>query len=123
MIEPLADMPRGTLGFRTTGRVSGDDYREVLLPALRSAVESGDVRMVFEIGPGFEEFELGALAQDARAGLTLGLAHPRAWRRTALVTEVEWVSKAFHMFAWMVPGEARVFGLDGLDEAKAWVAG
>jgi hypothetical protein len=27
------------------------------------------------------------------------------------------------MFAWMIPGEARVFGLGELDEAKRWVAG
>jgi hypothetical protein len=36
---------------------------------------------------------------------------------------VEWISKAFHLFAWMAPGEVMIRGLDGLDEAKAWVAG
>jgi hypothetical protein len=27
------------------------------------------------------------------------------------------------MFLWMIPGEARVFPLAELDQAKAWVAG
>ena len=59
------------------------------------------MRMVFAVGPGFEKFELGALAQDTKAGVTLGLEHPHAWKRTALVTDVDWIAKALHMFAWM----------------------
>jgi hypothetical protein len=90
---------------------------------MTAAVESGEVRMVFQVGPGFDEFELGALAQDAKAGLTLGLGHLRAWKRMALVTDVEWVAKALHMFAWMAPGEVRTFGHDQVEEAKTWVAG
>jgi hypothetical protein len=27
------------------------------------------------------------------------------------------------MFAWMIPGEVRVFGVAELEQAKAWVAG
>lgn len=27
------------------------------------------------------------------------------------------------MFAWLTPGEVKLYELDGLDEAKAWVAG
>jgi SpoIIAA-like len=123
MIEPLDEMPPGTLGFRATGKVTGDEYREVLLPAMRAAAEAGEVRMVFAVGPGFEGFEPGALIEDAKTGLTLGFGHLSAWKRTALVTDVEWISKAFHLFAWMAPGEVMIRGLDGLDEAKSWVAG
>jgi hypothetical protein len=28
-----------------------------------------------------------------------------------------------HAFAWMVPGELKVFGLDELQQAKEWAAG
>jgi hypothetical protein len=122
MIERLDDMPPGTIGFRATAHVSRDDYREVLLPPLRAAARAGEVRMLFAIGPGFEGFEPGALMEDSRAGLTLGIGHPHAWKRTAIVTDVDWITKAIHMFTWLVPGEILVRGLDGLDEAKAWVA-
>jgi hypothetical protein len=123
MIEPLEGMPNGAIGFRATGRVTRDEYREVLLPVMRAAAEAGEVRMVFAIGPGFEEFEPGALVEDTKAGLTLGLGHPRAWKRTAILTDVDWIEKAIHMFGWLTPGEIMVRGLDDLDEAKAWVAG
>jgi hypothetical protein len=123
MIEPLDGMAPGTLGFRATGKVTGDEYREILLPAMRAAAEAGEVRMVFAVGPGFEAFEPGALLEDAKTGLKLGFGHLSAWKRTALVTDVEWIAKAFHMFAWMAPGEVMIRGHDGLEEAKAWVAG
>jgi SpoIIAA-like len=40
-----------------------------------------------------------------------------------VVTDVEWIAKATHMFAWMAPGELNVYPLDQLEDAKAWVAG
>jgi hypothetical protein len=116
-------MPDGTIGFRATGRVTRDEYRDLLLPSMRAAAERGDVRMVFAVGPGFEKFERGALAQDTQAGITLGIGHPRAWTRTALVTDVDWIAKALHMFAWLTPGEVKLYELDGLEDAKSWVAG
>ena len=122
MIERIEEMPAGTIGFRATGRLTREEYVEVLLPEMREAAEAGEVRLLFVIGPGFERFEAGALAEDAKVGLTLGIGHLSAWKRTALVTDVEWVAHAAHMFAWMTPGELLVRDLDGLDEAKAWVA-
>ena len=121
MIEELHDMPVGTIGFRASGHVTRDDYRNVLLPPMRAAAEAGAVRMLFAIGPGFEEFEPGALVEDTKAGVTLAIGHPHAWKRVALVTDVEWIHKAVHMFIWLIPGEIMVRGLGDLEEAKAWV--
>ena len=123
MIEAIQEMPAGTIGFRATGRLTGEEYRDVLLPPMRAAAEAGEVRMLFAIGPGFERFELGALAQDARVGLSLGVGHLHAWKRTAVVTDVDWIVKSIHMFTWLTPGEVRVFDLGELEDAKSWVAG
>ena len=115
-------MPAGTIGFRASGRVTRDEYRGRLLPAMREAAERNEVRMVFAVGPGFESFEPGALAEDTKAGITLGIGHPHAWKRTALVTDVDWIARALHMFAWLTPGEVRLYELGGLEDAKRWVA-
>jgi SpoIIAA-like len=123
VIEPLEDLPAGVIGFRATGHVTRDEYRDVLLPAMREQAEAGEVRLVFAIGPGFEEFEAGAMWEDTKVGVTLGIGHHSAWKRCALATDEEWVAKAFHMFAWMAPGEVETFRLDELDEAKEWAAG
>ena len=123
MIEPLDGMPAGTIGFRATGRVTRAEYRDLLLPAMKAAAEAGEVRMVFAVGPGFDEFEPGALVEDTKVGLTLGIGHLHAWKRTAVVTDVDWIKKAIHMFTWLTPGEVEVFELEQLDEARAWAAG
>jgi hypothetical protein len=122
MVEPLEGMPPGTIGFRATGHVSADEYRDVLLPGIKAAVDGGEVRMVFAVGPGFERFDPGALLQDSKLAVTLGFTHWGAWKRTAVVTDVDWITHSVQMFAWMSPGEVKVYGLDGLDQAKAWVA-
>jgi len=123
VIEPIDGMEPGTIGFRATGRVTRQEYHDTLLPAMKAAAEAGEVRMVFAVGPGFEKFEVGALAEDTKAGMTLGLGHPRSWKRTALVTDVDWITHALHLFAWLTPGEVKAYGLDGLEDAKTWVAG
>lgn len=123
MIEPIDGMQEGTLGFRATGRVSRDEYRDVLLPRMKAAAEAGEVRLVFAIGPDFERFEAGALVEDTKVGITLGIGHPHAWKRTAIVTDVDWVVHAIHLMGWMTPGELMVTGLDDLEAAKTWVAG
>jgi hypothetical protein len=40
-------MAAGTLGFRATGHVTREEYRDLLLPAMKEAAEAGEVRMVF----------------------------------------------------------------------------
>jgi hypothetical protein len=64
MAEALADMPPGTLGFRVAGRLTRDDYAGVLVPPLRSAIESGErLRVLYAIGPELH-MEPGALWED-----------------------------------------------------------
>jgi hypothetical protein len=121
MVEPIEKMPPGTIGFRAVGELTREDYREVLEPALRAAVEAGEVRMLFVVPDKFE-MDTGALIEDAKTGLELGLGHLSAWKRIAVVTDAGWVQRAIKSFGFMVPGEVKVWGLDGLDEARAWVA-
>jgi hypothetical protein len=121
VVEPIEEMPPGTIGFRAVGEVTREDYREVLEPALRGAVERGEVRMLYVVADEFE-MDAGALLEDAKTGLQLGLGHLSAWKRTAVVTDVGWVRRAIKTFAFMAPGEVKVWGLADLDEARSWVA-
>jgi hypothetical protein len=36
------------------------------------------------------------------------------------VTDVDWIAKALHAFAWLTPGEVKLYDLDGLEDAKTW---
>jgi hypothetical protein len=121
MIEQIGEMPTGTIGFTASGKLTRDDYRKVLEPVLRKAAESGEIRMLFVL-TSFEGLEPAAWFDDVKTGLGLGFGHHSAWKRSAIATDVEWVGKAYQMFAWMTPGEVKVYGLDQVNEAKNWVA-
>jgi hypothetical protein len=122
MIERIDGMPAGTVGLRASGKLSKDDYTGVLEPALREGVESGELRLLFVL-TGFDGLEAAAIPEDMKTGLKAWVRDHSAWKRFALVTDVEWVAKAMHMFTWLTPGEVLIRDLDGLEEAKAWVAG
>jgi SpoIIAA-like len=121
MIERIEEMPAGTVGLRASGKLSKSDYTEVLEPALREAVESGELRLVFVLTH-FVGLEAGAIPEDVKTGLRAWVHDHSAWKRFALVTDVEWVAKAMQMFAWLTPGEVLICRPDELERAKSWVA-
>jgi hypothetical protein len=123
MIERMTDMPAGTLGFRAAGEIEREDYDTVLVPELRRAVESGEGLRTLYVIEDLDEVEPGALWADSKLGFDLGVRHHQAWVRSAIVTDIPWMAHATKLFAWMMPGEARLFPLAELEEAKAWVAG
>src|ERR1700759_3032032 len=121
MVERIGAMPAGTLGVKGLADLAGDDYPEQIEPPPSEAAEAGEVRLLFEIPDGFG-MDAGAVIEDAKTGLKLGLGHMKAWKRTAVVTDVDWIRKAIKAFGFMAPGEVRVFDLAELGAAKVWVA-
>jgi hypothetical protein len=122
MGEVIPDMPPGTLGFRVSGHLTREDYVQVLVPPLRKAVEAGErLRVLYAIGPELH-MEPGALMEDLKLELDLGVKHRDAWERIAVVTDLDWLWRAFGLFSWMVPGEMRLFHDADLEQAKDWLA-
>ncbi len=98
--------------------MEADDYRNVILPALVQAAESGEVRFLIVFRE-FQGMSGGAVWQD----LKVGVEHLRAWKRIALVTNIEWMRHMTDLFGWMTPEETRTFSLAERDAAVTWVAG
>jgi len=117
MVEELTDLPAGVIGFEATGKLRAEDYRDVILPAVARAASDGEVRFVVVI-PEFEGMSGGAVWAD----LKVGVEHFKAWKRIALVTDIEWMQHMTSLFGWMTPGEIRHFPLAQRDEAIAWAA-
>ena len=122
MIEILPDMPEGVTGIRVSGRVSGDDLRE-FKPAMEGLLDAGEIRIVEVVAHDYEGFGPGGLIEDLKLGFGALIEHHSAFKRIAVVSDKEWVAHALHAFAWMVPGELALFGLDELDKAAEWAAG
>ncbi len=121
MIEVLPDMPEGVVGIRVSGRIRGDDLRD-FKPAMDDLLTTGEIRIVEVISPDYEGFGRGGLVEDLKLGLGMLVGHHSAFKRVAVVSDKDWVAHALHAFAWMVPGELKMFGLDELRQAKEWAA-
>ncbi len=117
MISVIEGMPEGTVGVEAHGRVTREDYAEVLVPAVEQAAGSGPVRLLYVLGTDFESFSPGAMASDTR----LWAGHVGRWERLAVVTDVEWVERAVHAFGWLVHGQVRVFSTDEVAAARSWL--
>ena len=117
MIAPLDQLPDGVIGFRVSGEIHADDYRDVLLPAVETAGEAGGIRIVL-LFEDFEELSGGAMWQD----LKMGTHHLSAWKKTAFVSDLAWMQHLVALFGWMSPGQMRRFPVAELDDAIAWAA-
>ncbi len=119
MIRLLRNMPPGVLGFEAVDDVEEEDYKNVLVPAIEAAIaEHGKVRLVYLLGPEFDEYEGEAVWQD----LKLGMSHPASFERIAVVTDARWAGPALKLFSVLWPGQTRAFPLADLESAKEWAA-
>jgi hypothetical protein len=118
MITELTDLPSPLIGFEVSGKLHAEDYRDVLLPAVEKAASAGDVRIVLVISE-FGGISAGAVWQD----LKMGIEKFHAWKRIALVTDIEWMTHALSMFGWMTPGEVKHFALAERADAVSWARG
>ena len=117
MIQQLSGLPAGVIGFEVTTRVTAEDFRDVVIPAIEKAAESGEVRYVTVI-PEFHGMTPGALAQD----LKVAFETFRKWKRIAVITDIEWIHHMTALFGWMTPGDVKTFPMSEREQAIAWVS-
>jgi hypothetical protein len=120
VFEPIEGLPEGVVGLRAVGRVTGDDYRTVLVPAVDEATTGGHkARLLLELGDGFEGYDPSAMTADAG----IGIEHFRSFERVAVVTEADWVRRAIHLFGPLIPGDVRVYPVAEEAAARDWISG
>ncbi|MFI6431089.1 STAS/SEC14 domain-containing protein [Rhodococcus oryzae] len=119
MIETMENLPAGTLGFRATGTVTAQDYKDVLDPAIDAKIaEHEKVNIVYVLGDDLSRYTAGALWQDAELE-----TRPRhSWGRIALVTDHEWIGTAIHLVRFLIPCEVRAFALAEEHAAIEWAS-
>jgi hypothetical protein len=118
MIELMTGLPDNVVGFTASGEVSGDDYEDVLIPAMEEALEKYDkIRALYYFSDEFEEFEGEALWDDAR----VGMKHLTHFEKIAVVCDHKWIRRSIKAFGWLMPGEVKLYSGDELDAAREWI--
>jgi hypothetical protein len=118
VITVIEDMPVGTVGLRASGKVTEEDYQNVLVPAVNAALAAGKVRLLYVLSEEFS-YSPGAMWADTK----LWFKDLKGWERVAIVSDADWLENAVKAFGWMMPGEVKVFESDDVRDAKAWLVG
>lgn len=118
MFEHISHIDPRVVAFDAKGRITDDDYKTTLIPALESAVEAnGKARALLRFGPEFEGYTARAALDDAQFGLT----HLRDFEKIAVATDSGWIRNGMELFAHLSTIPVRLFGADQTDAALAWL--
>ncbi len=118
MLKLIQDMPDNVVAVSADGKVTGEDYEKVLIPAIEEKLKKHDkIRMLYMLGPEYAGFTADAVWDDAK----VGIRHMTAFEKVAVVSDVNWIVHATKFFSFMMPCQVKVFGNDKLDEAKGWI--
>ena len=118
-------MPDGALGFRAAGKLEVSDVRETIMPPISEVLDAdGRLRTMFVL---YDDFEVGfdprLIWEDLKADFNIVVRHRHNVERSAIVTNIDWLRRWMKLGGWIAPGDAKLFKLEEVEEAKAWVAG
>ncbi|WP_066569826.1 STAS/SEC14 domain-containing protein [Snodgrassella sp. CFCC 13594] len=99
-----------------TGLVVAEDYRTVLIPALKK--QNGPIRLVYILDTDVAQYTAKILWEDAEVGLQR-LFH---WQKIALVCADERLEESVAFFGHFLPGDWRSFPRNHLEDALEWAA-
>jgi SpoIIAA-like len=118
VLERITDLPDTVLGFKASGELTGDDYRNVLIPAVEAALDKQEkLRLLYLLGNEVTGFSAGAAWEDSK----VGLAHVMKWEKVAVVTDKEWLRHSVNILGYLIPGETKSFSTKEEAEARAWI--
>jgi hypothetical protein len=119
MLTALTDLPDGTIGFRASGRVSAEERRAVLAPALDRALRRGrKLRFMYVAGPEFDGYESGDIWDEA----VFGSRHFGDFEKLAFVSDKAAYRRAVATLDGLMPTALKVFRTRELKAAKDWLA-
>ena len=119
MLTELTDLPDGAIGLRASGRVSAQEARAVLDPALDHARRIGKkLRLIYVAGPEFDGYEWGQIWDEA----VFGSRHFGDFEKLAFVSDQAAYRRAVATLDGLMPTALKVFRTREMNAAKAWLA-
>ena len=119
MIQQIQNLPANMVGFKASGEVTEDDFKNVVLPQVEQLLKQNDkLNYMLVLDTEIKNFTAGAWLQDA----LLGLKHLTKWNRAAIVSDNESVIKFTEVFSKMMIGEFKGFKKSELDQAIHWTS-
>ena len=119
MFEILEESQGNILGVRATGKLTKEDYEEVLIPRLETtAKEAGKVHVLFYMDDEFKGWEPMALVEDFKVGIG---KYRHDFDKLAIVGGPEWVKLLIELDSIIPGAEMKTYSTDQLQEAWDWI--
>jgi len=119
MVELLTDFPPHVAAYRAWGAISKEEYKEVVMARVDEvADEYGRINFLVLLETDIENYSVGAFIEY----LQISFRHFNKWSHMAIVTDQQWVHKAYEILSPLVHGEVRGYRAIDYDAAKAWVS-
>lgn len=113
----LINSPDNVAAFRVSGKVTKEDYENVVVPSVKELVNRTDkLNFLLELDTDLTNFTAGAWFED----LMIGLKNFGKWNKAAIVTDSDNIISFTNAFSYIAPGEYK--GFKNLNEALTWVA-
>lgn len=117
MFEFIEGLAPEVMAIEAVGKVTHEDYRDVLIPRAEAMMAKGPIKLLYVLGKDFTGFELEALADDG----AFGLKHWHDFSHIAVVSDHAWLNATVNMFRPFFHGQVRLFRLAELPAAKSWI--
>lgn len=111
MIELVPGLPQNVVGITTRGRVTREDWDDVLLPAMDEALRRHEkIRLYYEI----------ASRYPGAGWDVLDLATDRL-ERIAVVSDAAWVKWVANALCFLITSKVRIFSKEEEEESRTWI--
>lgn len=118
MIEFLSESEGKILVFKTIGKLTDQDYKDVLIPRLESIIrEHGKARLLLDMGNEFHGWEAAAAWDDFRFGMT----HRKDFEKVGVIGGPRWMLWCVKIAALFMSGEVKNFSACERDKALTWI--
>ncbi|MXN65124.1 STAS/SEC14 domain-containing protein [Stappia sp. GBMRC 2046] len=117
MIEHLTSFPDYVVAVRASGEVTRADYVQTVVPAAEAAMAKHiKVRVLIQIEDDANP-SMGLILEDA----VFGTRHLMSWGRIAIVSDADWVKRAYAFIRPIMPFELKLFSKAEAEEARVWI--
>jgi hypothetical protein len=119
MVELLTDFPPHVAAYRAWGAVSKEEYEAVVMTRVDDvADEYGRINFLVLLETDLENYSVGAFIDYLR----ISFKHFNKWNHMAIVSNQQWVRKAYDTLSPLVHGEVRGYKASEFEAARQWVS-
>jgi len=118
MLTVMSQSHNNIMGVQGTGKVTQEDYQQVLIPQLEKVLKDHDkARFLYYLDESFTGWEVGAMWEDAK----FGVRHKDDFEKIAVVGGPKWVGWGTKLFSHFMEGQVKIFPPEELQSAWDWL--